>query len=90
MHWVWREDDRLIGSVTAYPYVERGGWRLFMITAEAGRDRIEAQLLRSCLSQLPVKNAQLILEYIDGVADAQIRDLGLFPVRSLTWMELEL
>ncbi len=89
-HWVWREDDRLIGCVTAHPNVEHGGWRLFMITDEAGRDRIEARLLACCLSQLPVKNANLVLEYLDGVADRQIRDLGFSPVRSLTWMELDL
>lgn len=90
MHWVWREDDRIIGSVTAYPNVERGGWRLFMITAETGRDRIEARLLGCCISQLPAMNANLVLEYLDGVADAQIRDLGFSPVRNLTWMTLEL
>lgn len=90
MHWVWKEDDRIIGSITAHSNVERGGWRLFMITAEAGRDRIEARLLGCCLSQLPVKNAKITLEYLDGVADVQIRDLGFSPVRSLTWMELGL
>jgi ribosomal protein S18 acetylase RimI-like enzyme len=90
MHWVWREDDRLIGSVTAHPNVERGGWRLFMITSEAGRDRIEGCLLACCLSQLPVNNANLVLEYLDGVADKQILELGFSPGRSLTWMALEL
>lgn len=89
-HWVWREDDRLIGSISARSGADEDDWRLILIVDEAARGRIERPLISAALMAFPRNLKRLAIDYPTGVAEQELKELGFQPRRCLTWMKLDL
>jgi ribosomal protein S18 acetylase RimI-like enzyme len=88
--WVWWEEGRLQGSLTARLASGRSSWRLVLIVSEEARGRIERPLLLAGMMGLIASRGSLALDYVSGVAREDLEELGFKQERSLTWMALRL
>lgn len=88
-HWLWREDGKIVASLTAQARPVLQEWRLVLGCAPAVRGQFEAPMLAHALAELPA-NLPLSLEYPTGPADADLQALGFRAGRALTWMALDL
>ncbi len=86
MHWVWVEDDQLVGSVSTYLDTSRAGLRLVMMIAPAKRGSIEGQLLATALEGANAEHVAMSLDYEMGIADESLLEMGFRSEHSLTWM----
>jgi hypothetical protein len=62
---------------------------MYLIVAPEGCERVERGLLKFGIADLPVRGDRMVLEYPYGAAEAQLRELGFFARRHLTWMLYE-
>lgn len=85
-HWVWSEQGSLLASLTARWGSDLGAWRLYMVVTPEARERVERSILAFALTDLPIRGDRIILEYPYGVAGSQLRELGFYARRNLTWM----
>lgn len=90
MHWVWLEDDRLVGSVSTYLDMSRVGLRLVMMIAPAKRGAIEGPLLATALEGGNAEHVAMSLDYEMGSADDSIARMGFRSEHTLTWMRARL
>jgi ribosomal protein S18 acetylase RimI-like enzyme len=89
-HWIWREGDRLLGSLSARRSAHENDWRVILIVDETARGRIERPLISACLMAISDKRRRILLDYPTGVAEQELKELGFQPQRSLMWMKLDL
>jgi ribosomal protein S18 acetylase RimI-like enzyme len=89
-HWVWEEDNRLMGTLTARSHVENRKLRFILVVDPELRGVIERPLLCAGLRSLHDKQKKILLDYPVGMADQDLRDLGFRSQRTLTWMSKEL
>jgi len=89
-HWVWKEGDRLLGSLSARGSARENDWRIILIVDEAAYGRIERPLISTSLMTITNKRRRVILDYPTGVAEQELKELGFQPQRSLMWMKLDL
>jgi hypothetical protein len=68
---------------------QRNYWRLVLIVDRAARYRVEGPMLATCLANIS-RLQGVVLDYQEGVAIDQIRDLGFHPKESFTWMGIGL
>ncbi|MGD8554072.1 MAG: GNAT family N-acetyltransferase [Anaerolineales bacterium] len=88
-HWLWRDGDALIGSLTAYPSIQRRQWRLILMVEPEHQGSIEGILLERGLQAMPA-GYSAVLDYAHGVGREVFEGLGFLEERTLTWMGLEL
>jgi hypothetical protein len=88
-HWLWREDGRILASLTAQARAVVPEWRLILGCAPEACNRLEAPLLAHALSQLST-DLPAAVEYPSGIAQADFESLEFRAGRSLTWMQREL
>lgn len=88
-HWVWYEGRQLMGSLTARPDWDREAWRLVLVSAAAGRGRVERGLISAGLAHLKGE-AAVVIDYPSGAAVSAFEDLGFRSERKLTWMRRKL
>lgn len=89
-HWVWSEDGRLLASLTARWGGDRNNWRLILVVEPEARDAVEKGILVRGLTDLPSIGGEIVLDYPSGHAESQLKELGFFPRRTLTWMGCEI
>jgi ribosomal protein S18 acetylase RimI-like enzyme len=89
-HWVWEEDYRLMGTLTARSQLENRKIRFILVVDPEMRGVIERPLLCAGLGALHGKQKNILLDYPVGMADQDLRDLGFRTQRTLTWMSKEL
>jgi ribosomal protein S18 acetylase RimI-like enzyme len=89
-HWVVREDDEMVGSLSLRWSPEIDAWRMILVVDPKAHEKIERDLLVCGLADLPMRRAKIELEYPSGVAEAQLTELGFVQKRRLTWMECRL
>lgn len=89
-HWVWEQDGRKLGFLSAKWSFERGHWRLIMITEPEGYGMVEDGLLTACLAELHRIGGSCMLEYPADVAVEILNKKGFKPARTLTWMGMRL
>ncbi len=87
-HWVWRDAGQLLASLTLRRGLERGSWRLILIVDSQARGRVEVDLLRRAIDEVP-SSSSLILDYPAGLIEDQLHELGFRAQRTLTWMEMQ-
>lgn len=85
-HWVWVEEGRVKGSLSARPTGERAAWRLVLVVDPAWQGRAEADLLQCALHALAHGSVRFVLDYPQGVAVEALRVLQFEPRRTLAWM----
>jgi GNAT superfamily N-acetyltransferase len=90
MHWVWVENERLLGTLTARSHIENRKLRLILVVEPDRRGELEGPLLCAGLKALQGKQKILLLDYPVGMADEDLRDLGFNSQRTLTWMSKDL
>jgi ribosomal protein S18 acetylase RimI-like enzyme len=85
-HWVWFEQERLLGSVSLRWTHEPGQMRIVMVVDPDHQGEIEGELLGEALrgSRAPAEN--LILDYPTGIAEDMLKALGFQVRRRLIWM----
>lgn len=89
-HWVVRQQDRLVGSLTV-----RANWgdgdRLTLLVHPDYRGQLERPLLARALRRLAPRAAPVRLEHpaADAEASAALRELGFQPGRTLQWMRVD-
>jgi ribosomal protein S18 acetylase RimI-like enzyme len=88
-HWVWFEQGRLLGSLSAHYAHSRGKWRLILMVTPEERGRLEKPLLEAGLAALPGRNV-LTLDYAPNVVDGRLVELGFRPGDTFVWMGLNL
>jgi ribosomal protein S18 acetylase RimI-like enzyme len=88
-HWVWYEQGRLLGSLSARYLHPRGNWRLILMVSPEERGRLEGPLVAAGLAALP-KRSMVVLDYAPGRADERLIDLGFHPKDTFVWMGMDL
>lgn len=88
-HWVWREGDKLLASVTARVSVDRYTWRILLLVDPVARGKVEGRLLAQTLAELPRGHWIATLDYPAGLAVDDLQELGFRPEHELTWMKIE-
>lgn len=89
-HWVWVEDDQLMGSLSARSRVDNRKLRFILVVDPEMRGIIERPLLTKGLSALADTQREILLDYPVGLADQDLETLGFTARRTLTWMSKEL
>lgn len=89
-HWVWVEEDRLVGCISTYLDSSRAGLRLVMMVTPEKRGSIEAVLVSAALEGSNTGYAAMTLDYETGIADESFLGMGFRPERALTWMRVGL
>ena len=90
LHWIWRVEGSLQGSLSQRPGVEPGLQRLVLVVEPAVRGLAEGELL-DCVLEKPVsRRTAYVLDYETGSAEAILRERGFKPRRQLLWMGLDL
>lgn len=89
-HWVWPEDDRILGSVSLRWGIEPGNLRLILLVENDRRDQIEGDLISTALHQLQTFGDVVQLDYPTDVAEASFQRFGFSAQRRLIWMSLNL
>lgn len=85
-HWLWEEDGRLMGSLTARLSREIRLWDLILVVEPEAWGRVEADLLAHGLASPLLRSRRVRLEYPFDVAVEVLDGLGFKPKRTLTWM----
>jgi ribosomal protein S18 acetylase RimI-like enzyme len=85
-HWLWEEDGRLLGSLTARLSREIRLWDLILVVDPDAWGRVEADLLARGLASPLLRNRRTRLAYPFDVAVEDLKGLGFKPKRTLTWM----
>ena len=85
-HWVWKEDGRLLGSLSARHQMEEWRWNLVLVVQPEARGRIEGPLLAAAAQDLGAQGARIVFDYPSGPADALLTAWGYKAKRTLTWM----
>jgi ribosomal protein S18 acetylase RimI-like enzyme len=88
-HWVWHEQGRLLGSLSARYLYSRGNWRLILMALPEERGRVEGPLVEAGLAALP-RRSVVVLDYVPGKADERLINLGFHPKDTFVWMGLDL
>ena len=78
-----------MGSLSAQYSHSQGNWRLILMVMPEERGRLEGPLLETSLAALPGRSV-VVLDYIPGVADERLIDLGFRPVDTFVWMGFNL
>jgi ribosomal protein S18 acetylase RimI-like enzyme len=89
-HWVWTEDNRLMGSLTTRAQVEKRKVRFILLVDPEMRGTIERPLLNAGLGALHDKQKTIVMDYPAGFVDQELRDIGFTQKRTLTWMSKDL
>jgi ribosomal protein S18 acetylase RimI-like enzyme len=89
-HWVWVENGRLLGTLTARSHMENRKLRFILVVDPECRGEIERPLLSAGLKAFKDKQKILLLDYPIGMADEDLRELGFRSQRTLTWMSKDL
>lgn len=85
-HWLWFEDHRLMGSLTARYSTERSTIRFLLVVDPEAREEIESPLVSSGLVAFANRKVQIVIDYPAGFAEQDFRNLGFHAQRTLTWM----
>lgn len=89
-HWVWIENDQLVGSISTYLDTSRVGLRLVMMVPPARRGSLEGALLSAVMEGGNAEQVAMSLDYEMGIANESLLEMGFRPEHSLTWMRLRL
>lgn len=89
-HWIWEEDNRLMGTLTVRPLVGNRKLRFILVVEPEMRGVIERPLLSAGLRAFHDKQKMILLDYPVGIADQELKDIGFKSQRTLTWMSIEL
>jgi ribosomal protein S18 acetylase RimI-like enzyme len=89
-HWVWREDGRLIGSLSLQYGVQPHSYRIILLVVPEYRGKLETRLLSRAFEALPLETAYLVLEYPAASSDEVFHIFGFRRERTLTWMQIQL
>jgi len=89
-HWVWVEDEQLVGSVSTYMNSSRVGLRLVMMVVPASRGSIEGPLVSAVLDGGNNEPVAMSLDYETGIADENLLKMGFRPEKPLTWMRVRM
>lgn len=85
-HWVWKEDGRLLGSLSARHQSEQWRWTLVMVVHPEARGRIEEPLLTAAAQDFGAQRTRVVFHYPSGPADSLFTAWGFRAKRTLTWM----
>lgn len=85
-HWVWFEEDRLVGSLTARYSADRASLRFILVVDPEVRGEIEGPLISAGLMANAHRRVQIVIDYPTGYAQQAFQDLGFQDQRTLTWM----
>jgi ribosomal protein S18 acetylase RimI-like enzyme len=85
-HWVWYEDRRLLGSLTARLSTQRSAIRFLLLVEPEARGRIEGHLVSAGLMSFAERRNRIVMDYPAGIATEDFQNLGFEAERTLTWM----
>ncbi|HEY69533.1 MAG TPA: GNAT family N-acetyltransferase [Anaerolineae bacterium] len=88
-HWIWYEQGRLLGSLSARFLHSRGNWRLILMALPEERGRVEGPMVAAGLAALP-RRSVVVLDYAPGKADERFIELGFQPKDTFVWMGMDL
>jgi ribosomal protein S18 acetylase RimI-like enzyme len=89
-HWVWMEDDRLLGSLSLQHGVHPRSYRIILLVQPEQRGHLEVGLLSRAFDALPLDVANLVLDYPADTSEEIFVEFGFRKERSLTWMQIQL
>jgi ribosomal-protein-alanine N-acetyltransferase len=88
-HWIWVEEGKMVGSLTARRSFETGHWRLILVVESTARGNVEAGLLKIGLADLNTDQT-VHMDYPIGTNHVDLEAFGFRAERTLTWMALDL
>ena len=89
-HWVWFEDERLLGSVSLRWGFEPGQLRMILLVEPESRGQIELSLITASLRNIQPMGDFIVMDYPMGAAEQIFRGMGFKVQRNLIWMRLAL
>lgn len=87
-HWIWREQGRMLGSLTMRWKSEGRYWQCLLVVEPEARGIVEPGLISVAVRELRLQRATLRLDYPVGPADHALSKMGFRLQRTLTWMRL--
>ena len=85
-HWVWFDDERLLGSISFRWGLEPGHVRMLLLVDPESQGKIESDLLMVAMQSLQPYGDSIVVDYLSDVAEASFKKVGFSEKRQLVWM----
>lgn len=89
-HWVWFDDERLLGSISLRWGIEPGHVRMILLVEPESQGKIETNLLMVALNSLQPYGDSIVVDYLSDTAEASFKQVGFREKRRLVWMQRKL